>query len=174
MFAIVASVTGYEPCGRMIDVCRTGTAADRRAEGGTRDHSGELEIVYSELGRLKSDMTSKKGAVREASDDLRRAKARVSACHSCSRPAIGIDYRGRCCGGDQCAQATFPRAGCSPVYGLFPHQHARPDLPQQYGRRRLTMHSKTDDTLELLAAARCGAEAAWRDGLAYQGRGHAG
>jgi hypothetical protein len=36
------------------------------------------------------------------------------------------------------------------------------------------MHSKTDDTLELLAAARCGAEAAWRDGLAYQGRGHAG
>ena len=45
-----------------------------------------------------------------------------------------------------------------------PHKR---DRPQHHGSRRLTMHPMTDDSLELLAAARRGVEAAWRDGFAY-------
>ena len=45
-----------------------------------------------------------------------------------------------------------------------PHKR---DRPQHHGSRRLTLHPMTDDSLELLAAARCGVEAAWRDGFAY-------
>jgi len=46
------------------------------------------------------------------------------------------------------------------------NQHKR-DRPQHHGSRRLTLHPMTDDSLELLAAARRGVEAAWRDGFAY-------
>ncbi len=41
------------------------------------------------------------------------------------------------------------------------------DRPQHHGTRRLSLHPMTDDSLELLAAARRGVEAAWRDGFAY-------
>nr|WP_314471496.1 Y-family DNA polymerase [uncultured Sphingomonas sp.] len=41
------------------------------------------------------------------------------------------------------------------------------DRPQHHGSRRMTLHPMTDDSLELLAAARRGVEAAWRDGFAY-------
>lgn len=45
-----------------------------------------------------------------------------------------------------------------------PHKH---NLAQRHGSRCLTLHPMTDDSLELLAAARRGAEAAWREGFAY-------
>ncbi|WP_298814662.1 Y-family DNA polymerase [uncultured Sphingomonas sp.] len=45
-----------------------------------------------------------------------------------------------------------------------PHKR---DRPQHYGSRRMTLHPMTDDSLQLLAAARRGVEAAWRDGFAY-------
>ncbi len=45
-----------------------------------------------------------------------------------------------------------------------PHKR---DRPQHHGSRRLSLHPMTDDSLELLAAARRGVEAAWRDGHAY-------
>lgn len=45
-----------------------------------------------------------------------------------------------------------------------PHKR---DRPQHHGSRRMTLHPMTDDSLELLAAARRGVEAAWRDGFAY-------
>lgn len=38
---------------------------------------------------------------------------------------------------------------------------------QYQGTRRMTLHPMTADSLELLAAARRGVEAAWRDGFAY-------
>jgi len=43
----------------------------------------------------------------------------------------------------------------------------RRDLPQHHGSRRIALHPMTADSLELLAAARRGVEAAWRDGPAY-------
>ena len=43
----------------------------------------------------------------------------------------------------------------------------RRDLPQYHGSRRLSLHPMTADSLELIAAARRGVEAAWRDGHAY-------
>lgn len=43
----------------------------------------------------------------------------------------------------------------------------RRDRPQHHGARRLTLSPMTADSLELLAAARRGVEAAWRDGHAY-------
>lgn len=39
--------------------------------------------------------------------------------------------------------------------------------PQHHGSRRLALHPMTDDSLDLLGAARRGVEAAWRDGFAY-------
>jgi DNA polymerase V len=45
-----------------------------------------------------------------------------------------------------------------------PHKR---DRPQYHGSRRLSLHPMTDDSLELLAAARRGVEAVWRDGHAY-------
>lgn len=45
-----------------------------------------------------------------------------------------------------------------------PHKR---DRPQHHGTRRMTLHPMSDDSLELLAAARRGVEAAWRDGYAY-------
>ncbi|WP_296221295.1 DUF4113 domain-containing protein, partial [uncultured Sphingomonas sp.] len=45
-----------------------------------------------------------------------------------------------------------------------PHKR---DRPQHHGTRRVTLHPMTADSLELLAAARRGVEAAWRDGYAY-------
>ena len=41
------------------------------------------------------------------------------------------------------------------------------DRPQHHGTRRVSLQPMTDDLLELLAAARRGVEAAWRDGFAY-------
>ena len=46
------------------------------------------------------------------------------------------------------------------------NRHKR-DRPQHHGSRRLSLQPMTDDSLELLAAARRGVEAAWRDGFAY-------
>ena len=43
----------------------------------------------------------------------------------------------------------------------------RRELPQYHGSRRLTLRPMTADSLELLAAARRGVEAAWREGHAY-------
>lgn len=45
-----------------------------------------------------------------------------------------------------------------------PHKR---DRPQHHGSRRMALHPMSDDSLELLAAARRGVEAAWRDGFAY-------
>lgn len=50
---------------------------------------------------------------------------------------------------------------------FFHTNRHRRDSPQHHGSRRLALHPMTDDSLELLAAARRGVEAAWRDGFAY-------
>jgi hypothetical protein len=41
------------------------------------------------------------------------------------------------------------------------------DRPQYGASRMVTLHPMTNDSLELIAAARRGAEKAWRDGYAY-------
>jgi DNA polymerase V len=43
----------------------------------------------------------------------------------------------------------------------------KPDRPQHGGSRMVTLHAMTNDSFELIAAARLGAEKAWRDGCAY-------
>jgi nucleotidyltransferase/DNA polymerase involved in DNA repair len=43
----------------------------------------------------------------------------------------------------------------------------KPDRPQYGGSRVVTLHPMTSDSLELIAAARRGAEKVWRDGYAY-------
>ena len=43
----------------------------------------------------------------------------------------------------------------------------RPDRPQYGASRMVTLHPMTNDSFELIAAARRGAEKAWRDGYAY-------
>jgi DNA polymerase V len=43
----------------------------------------------------------------------------------------------------------------------------KPDRPQYGGSRMVTLHPMTNDSPELIAAARRGAEKAWRDGFAY-------
>ncbi|MEG8058032.1 Y-family DNA polymerase [Sphingomonas sp. 22L2VL55-3] len=43
----------------------------------------------------------------------------------------------------------------------------KPDRPQYGASRMVTLHPMTNDSLELIAAARRGAEKAWRDGYAY-------
>ncbi|HET9511784.1 MAG TPA: DUF4113 domain-containing protein, partial [Sphingomonas sp.] len=61
-------------------------------------------------------------------------------------------------------EATGRRRGASPRPHTNTHKR---DRPQHHGTRRLSLHPMTDDSLELLAAARRGVEAAWRDGFAY-------
>ncbi|TXC71250.1 Y-family DNA polymerase [Sphingomonas ginsenosidivorax] len=46
------------------------------------------------------------------------------------------------------------------------NQH-KPDRPQYAGSRTVSLHPMTSDSLELIAAAKRGAERAWRDGYAY-------
>ncbi|MBB4050142.1 DNA polymerase V [Sphingomonas zeae] len=50
---------------------------------------------------------------------------------------------------------------------FFQTNRFRSDARQYQALRRMTLHPMTADSLELLAAARRGAEAAWRDGFAY-------
>lgn len=55
-----------------------------------RDHVGELKDAYAELDGLKSKMALAKRRVGDASDDLKRAKGRVSSWHSRSKSRIPI------------------------------------------------------------------------------------
>ena len=50
---------------------------------------------------------------------------------------------------------------------FFHTNRHRPDRSQYAGSRAVTLHPMTSDSLELIAAARRGAERAWRDGYAY-------
>jgi nucleotidyltransferase/DNA polymerase involved in DNA repair len=50
---------------------------------------------------------------------------------------------------------------------FFHTNRHRPDRPQYAGSRTVTLHPMTNDSLELIAAARRGAERAWRDGYAF-------
>lgn len=54
----------------------------------TRDHAGELKEAHAEFERLKSDVASAKRKVGDASDDLKRAKGRVSSWHNRSNSRI--------------------------------------------------------------------------------------
>jgi nucleotidyltransferase/DNA polymerase involved in DNA repair len=50
---------------------------------------------------------------------------------------------------------------------FFHTNRHKPDRPQYAGSRTVTLHPMTNDSLDLIAAARRGAERAWRDGYAY-------
>ncbi len=50
---------------------------------------------------------------------------------------------------------------------FFHTNRPKPERPQYAGSRTVTLHPMTNDSLELIAAARRGAERAWRDGYAY-------
>jgi nucleotidyltransferase/DNA polymerase involved in DNA repair len=50
---------------------------------------------------------------------------------------------------------------------FFHTNRHKPDRPQYAGSRAVTLHPMTSDSLELIAAARRGAERAWRDGYAF-------
>jgi len=50
---------------------------------------------------------------------------------------------------------------------FFHTNRHKPDRPQHAGSRTVTLHPMTNDSLELIAAARRCAERAWRDGYAY-------
>lgn len=50
---------------------------------------------------------------------------------------------------------------------FFHTNRHRPDRPQYAGSRAVSLHPMTSDSLELIAAARRGAERAWRDGYAF-------
>ncbi len=50
---------------------------------------------------------------------------------------------------------------------FFHTNRPEPDRPQYAGSRMVTLHPMTNDSLELMAAARRAAERAWRDGYAY-------
>ncbi len=50
---------------------------------------------------------------------------------------------------------------------FFHTNRHKPERPQYAGSRTVTLHPMTNDSLELIAAARRGAERAWRDGYAY-------
>jgi DNA polymerase V len=50
---------------------------------------------------------------------------------------------------------------------FFHTNRHKPDRPQYAGSRAVTLHPMTNDSLELIAAARRAAERAWRDGYAY-------
>ena len=49
---------------------------------------------------------------------------------------------------------------------FYTNRH-KPERPQYAGSRTVVLHPMTNDSLELIAAARRGAERAWRDGYAY-------
>jgi len=50
---------------------------------------------------------------------------------------------------------------------FFHTNRHKPDRPQYAGSRTVALHPMTSDSLELIAAAKRGASAAWRDGYAY-------
>ena len=50
---------------------------------------------------------------------------------------------------------------------FFHTNRHKPDRPQYGGSRMVALHPMTNDSLELIAAARRGATKAWRDGYAY-------
>ncbi|SFP99860.1 Y-family DNA polymerase [Sphingomonas rubra] len=50
---------------------------------------------------------------------------------------------------------------------FFHTNRHKPDRPQYAGSRTVTLHPMTNDSLELIAAARRAAERVWRDGYAY-------
>ena len=50
---------------------------------------------------------------------------------------------------------------------FFHTNRHKPDRPQYAGSRTAALHPMTSDSLELIAAAKRGASAAWRDGYAY-------
>ena len=50
---------------------------------------------------------------------------------------------------------------------FFHTNRHKPDRPQYAGSRAVALHPMTSDSLELIAAARRGAESAWRDGYGY-------
>jgi len=50
---------------------------------------------------------------------------------------------------------------------FFHTNRHKPERPQHVGSRTVALHPMTNDSLELIAAARRGAELAWRDGYAY-------
>ncbi len=50
---------------------------------------------------------------------------------------------------------------------FFHTNRHKPDRPQYGASRMVTLHPMTNDSLELIAAARRGAEKAWRDGYAF-------
>jgi hypothetical protein len=50
---------------------------------------------------------------------------------------------------------------------FFHTNRHKPDRPQYAGSRSVALHPMTSDSLELIAAARRGAESAWRDGYGY-------
>jgi nucleotidyltransferase/DNA polymerase involved in DNA repair len=50
---------------------------------------------------------------------------------------------------------------------FFHTNRHKPERPQYAGSRTVTLHPMTNDSLELIAAARRGAERAWRDGYTY-------
>jgi DNA polymerase V len=50
---------------------------------------------------------------------------------------------------------------------FFHTNRHKPERPQYAGSRTIVLHPMTNDSLELIAAARRGAERAWRDGYAY-------
>ena len=50
---------------------------------------------------------------------------------------------------------------------FFHTNRHKPERPQHAGSRTVALHPMTNDSLELIAAARRGAERAWRDGYAY-------
>ncbi len=50
---------------------------------------------------------------------------------------------------------------------FFHTNRHKPDRPQYAGSRTMSLHPMTSDSLELIAAAKRGAERAWRDGYAY-------
>lgn len=49
---------------------------------------------------------------------------------------------------------------------FFHTNRNKPERPQYFGSRTITLKPMTDDGLELIAVARCGAMRAWRDGYA--------
>jgi DNA polymerase V len=53
------------------------------------------------------------------------------------------------------------------VTAFFHTTRHKRERPQYAGSRTVTLHPMTNDSLELLAAARRGAERVWRDGHAY-------
>ncbi|MGI4731237.1 MAG: Y-family DNA polymerase [Janthinobacterium lividum] len=53
------------------------------------------------------------------------------------------------------------------ITAFFHTNRHKPDRPQYAASRTMTLHPMTNDSLELIAAVRFGAERIWRDGYAY-------